>query len=78
LQRVFQTRLGLPDRIEVLDPGGKLLASITATEGAIVIVATSGARFGIEGAAAHGQPPQPPPSPEFLASLTVRFEPPKG
>ena len=37
LRKVFHTRLGMPDRLDVLDPAGKLLGTIVATEGAIEI-----------------------------------------
>ena len=65
LQRVFQTRLGMPDRIDVLDPGGKLLASITATEGAIALVAADGRR--LESSRAG-----------LVVNLDVRFVGPEG
>jgi len=65
LQRVFQTRLGMPDRIEVLDPGGTLLASITATEGAIALVAADGRR--LESSRAG-----------LVVNLDVRFVGPEG
>jgi hypothetical protein len=63
LRRVLQTRLGLPDRVEVLDAAGRLIASITATEGAIVVAAVHGGRLASDA-----------PAGELVAMLAVSFD----
>ena len=47
LRHVLQARLGLPDRVDVLDAAGRSIGSITATEGAIVVVAARGGAIAV-------------------------------
>lgn len=67
LRHVLHSRIGLPDRIDVLDASGALLASITATDGAIALVATGGRRLAVE-----------PAAPGLAVALDVRFVEPEG